>query len=178
MARKTQVKFNAKKFGSVLLAQIVKEQTARLVAYAEEEMQRIGNDIAVANTKHNLDRTGNLLDSLCFAVYYNGKRQKNGYYRSETAIEDSYLHEYSKPKGQAVNGHFLAKQFLSSYKPKDSGWEVFFAILAPYWGYWEKGFTHAISNKFFQWQVMTHHFDMVKAELEPANVAFETYIPR
>ena len=172
------MKFNAKKFGNDLLSQIVREQNKRLVVYATEEMQRIGNDISVADTKNNLDRTGNLLDSLCYAVFYNGKRQKIGYYRSETAIEDSHLHEYSNPKGPSVNGHFLAKQFITSYKPKDSGWEVFFAVLAPYWGYWEKGFTHPISNQFYQWQVMTHHFDVVKAELEPAKVTFETYMPK
>ena len=153
-----------------MMAHVVREQTNRLIAYAESEIKSIGNDISVAQTRNNLDRTGNLLDSLCFAVYYNGKLQKHGYYRSREALEDSALHEWSRPTGESVDGHLLAQNFIAQYRPKENGWEVFFAVLAPYWGYWEKGFVITHTGTHFEWAVMTSHLDTVKQDLAPSDV--------
>ena len=178
MKTKTKVKFDA--FGVVkeILSKTEEEQTRRLIAYAKEEIQRIGDDISVFPRANSLDRTGNLLDSLCWGVFYKGSLKGFGYYREEQADEDSFLHEYSRPKGMSVNGHFMASQFIANYEPDIiRGWEVFFAVVAPYWGYWEEGFTHPISNDFFQWQVMTNHYDVVKKDLAPSKVEFNTYIP-
>ena len=161
-----------------MLKVAIKIQTERLAEYATNETKRIGDDISVAPVRNNLDRTGNLLDSLCWGVCHNGNVQKYGYYRPEEALEDSNLHEYSRPMGDSVNGHFLASQFIATYKPQTSdGWEMFIAVLAPYWGYWEKGFEHKPSGQFFQWQVMTNHYDDVSRDLTPAKVTFDTYIP-
>lgn len=177
MARKSKVVFDSNALVKKMFARLEREQTARLVEYAKAEIIRIGNDISVAPTANNLDRTGNLLDSLCWAVYFDGKLSKFGYYRKATAIEDSHLHEYSKPMGESVNGHVLAQNFISAYVPQQSGWELFFAILAPYWGYWEEGFTHILNGRFYNWQVMTEHYDSVKNDLKPCNVRFNTYRP-
>ena len=149
-------------------------QTELLVDYATREIQLIGNDISVFPHANNLDRTGNLLDSLCWGVYYDGNRKKSGYYRASQASEISHLHEYSRPMGKAVSGHYFAQQFIQSYKKKKKkGWEVFFAVLAPYWGYWETGFESF--GKELRWQVMTRHFDIVKNDLKPSNVTFHIY---
>lgn len=177
MARKSKVVFDSNALVKKMFARLEREQTARLVEYAKAEIIRIGNDISVAPTSNNLDRTGNLLDSLCWAVYFDGKLSKFGYYRKATAIEDSHLHEYSKPMGESVNGHVLAQNFISAYVPQQSGWELFFAILAPYWGYWEEGFTHILNGRFYNWQVMAEHYDSVKNDLKPCNVRFNTYRP-
>ena len=178
MARKSIVRFDAKKLVDRIFKRFEKEQTDRLIAYAIEKMNEIGNSIATAPFRNNLDRTGNLLDSLCWGVCHKGSVVKFGYYRSETAIEEAALHEYSRPMGESVNGHFLASQFIASYTPRiENGWEVFFAVLAPYWGYWEKGFVHISSNGYFQWQTMTHFYDIVKKDLKPSKVTFNTYIP-
>lgn len=150
-------------------------QTEMLINYATNEIQLIGNDISVFPHANNLDRTGNLLDSLCWAVYYNGNRKKSGYYRPMQAMEVSHLHEYSRPMGEAVSGHYMAQQFIQRYKPtNDKGWELFFAVLAPYWGYWETGF-QTRSGKELRWQVMTRHYDVVSRDLNPANVTFHIY---
>lgn len=161
-----------------MLDMVVKEQTARLIAYAQMEVKRIGNDISVAATRHNLDRTGNLLDSLCWGVCYEGSVKKYGYYRGSTAFEDSNLHEWSNPMGESVNGYYMASQFIASYQPKlSNGWEVFWAVLAPYWGYWEAGFTLKKSQITYRWEVMTEHYDTVTKDLHPAKVTFNNYIP-
>ena len=172
------VKFDSKKWQEALFKQLSLEQTTRLIAYAKEQTQSIGDDISVAPTTNNLDRTGNLLDSLCWGVYHNGGQKGSGYYRKESATEDAYLHEFSNPKGMLVNGHALAQNFIATYTPTTTnGWEVFFAMLAPYWGYWEKGFTMPRTGLKFQWQVMTHHWDEVKRDLHPSRVTFNNYIP-
>ena len=173
-----KVKFDSKKLQEALFKQLSLEQTTRLIAYAKEQIQSIGDDISVAPTTNNLDRTGNLLDSLCWGVYYNATLKDYGYYRTESATEDSYLHEFSRPKGMLVNGHNLAQNFIATYTPTTTkGWEVFFAVLAPYWGYWEKGFSMLITGMKFRWQVMAHHWDKVKRDLQPSNVTFRNYIP-
>lgn len=166
----TKINFPKETIKKQMMAYVVREQTNRLIAYAESEIKSIGNDISVAQTRNNLDRTGNLLDSLCFAVYYNGKLQKHGYYRSRVAVEDSALHEWSRPTGESVDGHLLAQNFIAQYRPKENGWEVFFAVLAPYWGYWEKGFVITHTGTHFEWAVMTSHLDTVKQDLAPSDV--------
>lgn len=174
---KSKVLFPEKTIGREILNRIVGEQTKRLIDYAESEIKSIGTDIEGYSSTHNMDRTGNLLDSLCWAVFYKGNLKKYGYYRREEAIEDSYLHEYSRNLRKSVNGHFFASQFIANYSPKETGWELIFAIAAPYWGYWEKGHTNAMSNKWQQWSVMTRHYDVVKGDLAPSKVTFNTYVP-
>lgn len=176
--KQTKVIFPKAAISKAMIAAVVKEQTKRLIDYAIAEIKQIGNDISVAPTRNNLDRTGNMLDSLCWGVCYGGKMKKFGYYRDELASADSHLHEYSNPMGESVNGRWFASQFIATYAPKtESGWEIFFAVLAPYWGYWEKGFTHKKSGRYFQWSVMTRHFDVVTNDLKPATVTFNVYRP-
>ena len=139
--KKSQVIFPKKQIEKRIFAKMSALQTERLIDYAMQEIQQIGNDISVFPHANNLDRTGNLLDSLCWGVYYNGSHRRSGFYRNLSASEVSHLHEYSRPMGKAVSGHYFAQQFIRRYKPSnEKGWEVFFAVLAPYWGYWETGF--------------------------------------
>lgn len=160
-----------------ILNRIVKEQTERLIEYAKKEIQRIGNDISVASTRNNLDRTGNLLDSLCWGVTYSGQLKGYGFYRQGSAAENSALHEWSRPQGESVYGHGKAEVFISEFDGKNNGWNVFFAVTAPYWGYWEKGFYLVKGGSTLQWAVMTHHFDVVRGDLSPAEVSFNVYVP-
>ncbi len=178
MLRKARVIFPSKKVERELFKQLATEQTRRLIAYAEQEIERIGNDISAYQDANHLDRTGNLLDSLCWVVCYEGKVKKSGYYRAQEAVEESHLHEFSRPMGEDVMGRLRASQFISSYQPTITrGWEVAFAILAPYWGYWEEGFSMPYGTKKPQWQVMTRHYDVVKKDLSPSKVKFHNYIP-
>ena len=173
--KKSKVIFPQKAIEKQIFTKMSALQTERLVEYALREIQLIGNDISVFPHANNLDRTGNLLDSLCWGVYFNGKKKDSGFYRNLTAGEISHLHEYSRPMGKAVSGHYMAQQFIQKYKPtNDKGWEVFFAVLAPYWGYWETGF-ETPSGKQLRWQVMTRHYDVVSNDLKPANVTFNIY---
>ena len=173
--KKSRVIFPQKAIEKQIFAKMSALQTDLLINYAMQEIKNIGNDISVFQRANNLDRTGNLLDSLCWGVYYNGSRKKSGYYRSARASEISHLHEYSRPMGQAVSGHYLAQLFIQKYRPTtEKGWEVFFAVLAPYWGYWETGF-ETPSGEELKWHVMTRHYDVVSNDLKPANVTFNIY---
>ena len=176
--KKTRVVFAKEKIKKQILNRIVKEQTERLITYAKGEIMSIGASINSYGSAYHMDRTGNLLDSLCWAVYYGGKLKDFGYYRKDEAAGISRLHEWSKPQGQEVDGYLLAEQFITTYTPQtQNGWELFFAVLAPYWGYWEKGHVNVKNGSFQQFAVMTQFHDKVKQDLSPARVTFRTYIP-
>lgn len=149
-------------------------QTALFTEYAEREIRRVGDMMLSYNGANHLDRTGHLLNSLCWGVSFDGVLKASGFYR-EPIINarvdkwgqkrgkgmsggfDSYLHEYFDSSQQEhVNGRKLAEEFLKSYSGKSKKWTVFFAVLAPYWGYWEGGFRHVKSNRRMQFQVMSH----------------------
>ena len=139
--KRTKVIFPKKAIEKQMLDFVIKEQTTRLIAYAEQQMEKIGERIA-------WNDHGNLLDSLCWAVYYNGNMRRCGYYRKSEAIEDTYLHALSKSIRQPINGHAEAQTFLAQYVPTEqSGWEVIWAVAAPYWGYWEKGFRFKLNPR-------------------------------
>jgi len=182
-------------------------QTQRLIEYAEKEIKVLGDIIQTYNSRNHMDRTGNLLNSLCWGVFYNGKRKAYGYYREPVyhdkgmgGSSQSWLHEFFSNDMENVDGHEMASKFLASYKTEYHGWVVFFAILAPYWGYWESGFTMkggggkytmgARGNKagnivtpsfnagFRQFQVMSHIYDDVRVALKPKESRLTVYVPK
>ena len=189
--------FNATKMAEQMMANAVAEQNRRLVEYAKEEIQRLGNMIASYPHAHHMDRTGNLLNSLCWVVTYNNKTIDSGFYR-EAKINTytdkrggkrgfgsqgdtaSFLHELFHKSGdmEEVNGRKLAEEFLKSFKGSSNKWKVAFAVLAPYWGYWESGHTNVITGQFMQFQVMTHIFDEVRMALKPAETHLSVYVPK
>lgn len=65
--------FNAAKMAEQMMANAVAEQNRRLVEYAESRVMMLGETINSYNSKHHMDNTGNLLDSLCWGVCYDGK---------------------------------------------------------------------------------------------------------
>lgn len=183
-----------KKMKKDLTEHWVNSYTSALLGYAEKKIQELGNLINSHHSKHHMDRTGNLLDSLCWGLTYKGKLCGYGFYRDKTATESSGLHEWwhvdtayygkldhsSLPDQFVVNGHELAEAFVSQYSSKINydGWVLFFAILAPYWGYWEEGF---IMKSYFgktmgfkQFAAMSQFYDGVSKELKPAKVTFKT----
>lgn len=197
--------FNAAKMAEQMMANAVAEQNRRLVEYAEQRIIMLGETINSYNSKHHMDDTGNLLDSLCWGVCYDGKMVQSGFYRNKKAYYDSSLHEWSKVtfKGtrkdqfkdkwiedvsasEPVNGHQLAAEYISQAhkKCKSGEWMVFFAILAPYWGYWEKGFNITprfggnTTQMFLQFAVMSQFYDIVKSNLKPARTRIKVYVPK
>lgn len=202
--------FNAKTLEKQMMANAVAEMNRRLVKYAETRIMLLGETISSYNSRHHMDDTGNLLDSLCWGVCYDGKMVQSGFYRSPKADTPSYLHGWSTvsfadPKrfkslavgesvekwvsmdaGEPVNGHQLAADYLAqAHKTCKAGeWMVFFAILAPYWGYWEKGFNmKAWWGKkrtviFQQFAVMSQFYDIVKSNLKPARTRIKVYVPK
>jgi hypothetical protein len=142
-----------------------KQQTLNLVEYAENEIKNIASELTGGS--FNLDAsTGNLLDSLCWGVYFNGNVRNMGYYRKQQASEDSYLHALSSNK-ISVNGHFLAQQFIANYKPTTHGWEIVFGILAPYQAYWEAGHYNVMLKQQVRFMALTQRYDVIKNELSP-----------
>ena len=138
-----------------------------------------------------MDRTGNLLDSLLWGVSYEGKLVEGGFYRDAQARGESYLHEWFSGDVKyliPVNGRQLAQTYMQKYGNNGAkGWRVFFAILAPYWGYWEKGFTMKSgggdsgiprSTRFMQFAVMTQFYDEIKKDLKPARVRFRVSVAK
>lgn len=189
MVRKTRMTKHAaylRKWGKKVAKLIADEQCVRLAEYAKEKIQEIGAEIQTYNSINHMDRTGNLLDSLCWGVSYDGKLMDSGFYRGQSATRDSYLHEWMRGDVKyltPVNGHQLAQDYVSKYGNNGTkGFRVFFAVLAPYWGYWEKGFTlksyFGNTSQFRQFSVMTQFYDVVKADLKPMRVRFRVSVPK
>lgn len=191
--------FNPNALKKQMLDNLVEVQTQRLIGYAEDKIREIGNRIQTYNSKNHMDRTGNLLNSLCWGVAYNNKLKGSGFFREaqnksykrgRDSESNSYLHEYFQDYKEAylVEGRYLAERFMKSSAGRASGtgyWRVWFAILAPYWGYWEEGFTQVHYNKnsdymgatFRRFAVMTEFHDKVKNDLRPAKVELDVYVP-
>lgn len=197
MAKKTKIiGWKPQKVLKEMTDNAIALQSKNLVEYAKGHIYMLGETIAAYNSRNNMDRTGNLLDSLCWGVTYNGRYVDNGFYRDKTADMSSGMHEWWQgghvtrwKHGEAtmwesvgaehlpeVWGHEMAENFLARQEREgENGWRVFFAILAPYWGYWEKGFTvrgDGTSERFLQFAVMTQFHDHVKQSLAPAKVSF------
>ena len=166
--------FNAAKMAEQMMAKAVAEQNRRLIAYAKEQMAKI------AERMMGFQDTGNLLDSLCWAVYYKGEILKFGFFRDGVeAIEESWLHALSKSIRQPVNGREMANSFLASYRPHETnGWEVVWAVNAPYWGYWEKGHENVLLGSYVKFSIMAHRYDVIRKQLKPAKVSFYTHVPK
>lgn len=175
--------FDPVKLANDLLKGYIQEQNNRLIAYAQTMIIEIGTKIKSYHKANNMDRTGNLLNSLCWGVSYKGKLLDSGFYREETLRDKgiagtsaSYLHEWFPGDEKyliPVNGRKLAEEYIQKVGNTGSrGWKVFFAILAPYWGYWEKGFNmnpgFGGSPHFVQFSVMAHIYDQVRNDLKPA----------
>jgi hypothetical protein len=187
--KKTEVTgFDAAKLERDLTNYWVGQQNAAFIAYAEEKVKEIGDRIQSFQSRNHMDDKGNLLDSLYWGVSYRGKAVKTGFYRRKKAKEDSYLHDWFKGDYDSlfpVNGRLFAKQHIERFADgnESQGWRVWFAILAPYWGYWENGFRMKIKptdydeedvaeTRFMRFAVMTEFYDIIKGELKQTRVRF------
>lgn len=180
-----KVKFNAKALRRELYNRYVPMQTKLLVDYAKQKVVEIGDTFLTSDTINNLDRTGNLLDSLCWGVALDGKIKDSGFYRKQKAQEQSSLHKWFVGDVSSlfpVYGHGLAQKYIDNFSSTHSekGWIVFFAVLAPYWGYWEKGFTmrSASGDRHLRLAIMTQHYDEIKSDLKPAKVTLRIGVPK
>lgn len=203
--KKSVLKFNSKELRKVLFDNLAKEQTERLVRYAKEQIEILGETISAYHSKHNLDRTGHLLNSLCWVVTYDtGKENKfSGFYRpaqlhsnGKYGTSESWLHEFFTDDDEPIEGRQLAEEFVNSVNGVSGKWTVSFAILAPYWGYWESGFTlkggggdvgtpnrqgSRVMPKFkrhIQFQVMSRLYDKVRMDLRPAETRLTVFVPK
>ena len=169
---KVSFKFNGKLFGKRLYDRIAKEQTERLIEYAEEEI------VHLVESKGFDNRTANLSDSYLWCVYQNGKRKGYGTYGRKQARKNSLLHEYSPSKSVPVNGRKLANDFARAYTPEESrGWEIVFAAVAPYGAYMAEGYT--FRGKHYQFNVMSQRYDHIKNDLSPlCKVTLEISTPK
>lgn len=94
---------------------IIDEQTRRLVEYAKAKVQEIGERIQTYGSRNHMNRTGNLLDSLCWSVAFNGNVVESGYYQNN-ARGLSYLHEFDENfEAYPVGGHTLAENYIKQY---------------------------------------------------------------
>lgn len=205
MRVKSKVKnLNLDRIAKRLIDNAITEQNSRLVEYAKKEIKRLGDMILAYNEANHMDRTGNLLNSLCWGVTYDGKMVECGFYRSERTnirfnrwgqvrgmgfrdSRESHIHEWSEPEGEEVDGRKRAEEFLLSKHGQKGKWTIFFAILAPYWGYWESGFTlrggggasgMPRHSRFMQFQVMTHIYDDVRMSIKPYTTHITVYIDK
>lgn len=139
-------------------------QTERLIAYAKEELEKM------VATKELGDDTKNLRDSLVWAVYYNGRRVPNGFgfLGNKSANEDALLHAYSATP-IPVNGRSLARQFLQEYSATTSkGWEIVWAVCAPYAAYWEGGHVNPPKSGRMRYaKVILQRYDHIRHTLTP-----------
>ena len=211
---------NIEQMKKEMMATAVTAQTNLLIEYAKTEIQKLGEKISSYNSKNHMDDTGNLLDSLCWGVCYDGEVKDYGFFREKRASQPSLLHGWSNvaviegsPRrkwkdlynadknkarelqsynwsymhaGEEVNGFDRAVEYIqkASKNCKSGQWTVFFAILAPYWGYWEEGFemvlnrTKGLSRHIQGLMVMTQFYDVVKSDLKPAKVRIHVHVPK
>ena len=152
MATRTKVLFDSRKLHDTLSQKLIAEQTRRLLAYAEEELEKMAQSHAFIN------RTYNLEDSYVWSVFYNTVRQGYGFYGAKKATEDSRYNE------QDVDGRHLADKFSSSYRSTVSnGWEVVWAATAPYASALEMG--KAPRRRSFE--VVSQRYDHIRHKLMP-----------
>ena len=186
MATKTRVKFNSDKWADSVRKLLIEEQTRKLIAYAKAEIVKIGNKIITYHSKNHMDRNGHLLNSLCWGVMYNGEVKESGFYREAVDRGMSFLHEFTPESATEVNGRAKAQAFIDQQQG-GTGWRIFFAILADYWGYWEGGFRMKSgggdsgiprSTRFLKFSVMSQFFDEVRMDLKPTKVSLTVYVPK
>ena len=81
---------------------------------------------------------------------------------------------------EPVNGHALAQSYIdkAAKNCKEGHWYVFFAILAPYWGYWEEGHNNIFKHRFVKFNIMTWHYDKIKNDLKPAKMRFNVHVEK
>ena len=81
---------------------------------------------------------------------------------------------------EPVNGHALAQEYIdkAAKSCKDGHWYVFFAILSPYWGYWEEGHNNIFMKRFVKFNIMTWHYDKIKSDLKPAKMRFNVHVEK
>ena len=152
--KESKVIFDTRKLAAEMMKNLSAEQTNRLIEYAKQTILEIGNKIQTYHSRNHMYRSGHLLRSLCCGVSYDGKLVYSGFYGdialkshttwNEANTTNSYLHEWI-PEYEAfqIDGRQMAQSYIQRYGHMGSGkgsWRVFFAILAPYWGYWETGF--------------------------------------
>jgi hypothetical protein len=191
--KESKVIFDTRKLAAEMMKNLSAEQTNRLIEYAKQTILEIGNKIQTYHSRNHMYRSGHLLRSLCCGVSYDGKLVYSGFYGdialkshttwNEANTTNSYLHEWI-PEYEAfqIDGRQMAQNYIQRYGSAGSGnktWRVFFAILAPYWGYWETGFNmvHGLGknrkSSFHQFAVMTEFYDKVGKDLKPAKVKFQ-----
>ena len=191
--KESKVIFDTRKLAAEMMKNLSAEQTNRLIEYAKQTILEIGDKIQTYHSRNHMYRSGHLLRSLCCGVSYDGKLVYSGFYGdialkshttwNEANTTNSYLHEWI-PEYEAfqIDGRQMAQNYIQRYGSAGSGnktWRVFFAILAPYWGYWETGFNmvHGLGknrkSSFHQFAVMTEFYDKVGKDLKPAKVKFQ-----
>lgn len=198
MNKSKVIGFDANAMVASMMKTATEEQTRRLIAYAKDKVRLIGDAIQLYNSKHHFDRTGNLLNSICWGVAYSARLIDYGFYREaniksyNTGRRDetsqSFLHEFFREKeAYEVDGRYLAERFIKKYgrNSAQGWWRVWFAILAPYWGYWEEGFTMKRgggmsgipqTSSFMKFSVMSEFHDKVERELSPAKVKLDVFV--
>ena len=191
--KESKVIFDTRKLAAEMMKNLSAEQTNRLIEYAKQTILEIGDKIQTYHSRNHMYRSGHLLRSLCCGVSYDGKLVYSGFYGDitlkahntwwEENTKNSYLHEWI-PEYEAfqIDGRQMAQNYIQRYGSVGSGnktWRVFFAILAPYWGYWETGFNMVHGkgknkkSSFHQFAVMTEFYDKVSKDLKPAKVKFQ-----
>ena len=178
MAKSTTIKgltAYLKQFKKDAIDYWVKVQTDNLIEYAKAKIVDIAD--AIQSRGYKMDRTGNLLDSLCWVVSYSGEMKGSGFFRSQTSTRDSYLHERFSSEIYTmfpVYGHALAQDFINRWgtKSNQGEWMVAFGILAPYWGYWEVGHENTLTGQYEKFAIMAEFYDKVTKDLHPAKTRY------
>ena len=156
MAKKARYTFAKKTFYNNIMKNVVREQTARLIAYAKEELY----EMIVSRTFKS--RTFNLADSYVYAVYYDGKEQAHGYVGAKMANKQAiYIDKRNPSKKILVDGRKEATEFLTKFKsalPTKNGWVVVWAACTPYAKELDPATGSSKKNRFF---VISQRYDHI-----------------
>lgn len=158
---KSQIRFPKKTIADTMMRKVVAEQNKRLIAYAEEEL------FEMIVTREFTSRTYNLIDSYVWAVFYDGKEQGHGFVGGKKAVENAYLHAFSKTNRIPVDGRAEAQSFINAartmYANRD-GWVIVWAACAPYAYYLDPAAGNSPTNRFL---VISQRYDHIVGALGP-----------
>jgi hypothetical protein len=140
----------------------IKQQTDKLCVYASKMIKKINTFREAGMSNPSGDWTGNLGDSLCWIVYYNGNIANSGYARNQAMAQDA---QHDSSVSGDIWGRELANNFIRSHNPSTTkGWEVVWAATVNYASKLEKG--NSDVHKGVRLRIISQVFDNVVGDFK------------
>lgn len=150
-----------------MASNLLQMQINKIIDYLADKGKSIIRD-AVA-TKDTLTRKRNQQDAYGWAVYFNGREMKRGYY-TETRTAEKQRNGW-KEKGIAPGyGRDDLESYFNQYKPKTNGFQLIVVNAVFYTEILEKGASH-LTRKFMVITQEMANMENVAKQFKGANIS-------